>query len=65
MNFIFQNPQLKMNDRLWLPYTFLSPNSGAGLPPLRGSCHETLLFYIYFMNTQIRKSFTELNKIYF
>ena len=27
--------------------------------------HETLLSYIYFMNTQIRKSYTELNKIYF
>jgi hypothetical protein len=27
--------------------------------------HETLFYYIYFVNTQIRKSHTELNKIYF
>jgi hypothetical protein len=27
--------------------------------------HETLFYYIYFVNTQIRKSYTELNKIYF
>ena len=27
--------------------------------------HETLFYYIYFVNTQIRKSYTELSKIYF
>src|SRR6202142_3814852 len=27
--------------------------------------HETLFHYIYLVNTQIRKSYTELNKIYF